>query len=171
MPKFNVDRIYHRLGEFIATFQWFEDLLLDMVTHLVAREHHFEARPAFANMRFSEKVRVADVMFPRLLARIVATDQLAAAWEQRFSALVRGFDELNTRRNKLVHSSYVELKAGGELVGMFRSKMRLKAGKNRSALLDQGDPLADLDAAMKFAASLAIEAAMAAKQIAIWHDR
>jgi len=166
---FNPERVYRRLGEFIVALQWFEDTLLDMITKLVAPERFFAARAAFLSMRFAEKIRVAEHMFLQVVEELGREgDSLAAQWSETFREICNRLTKLNEQRNKVVHSSYVELMAGGALKGIVLAKERIKRG---AALHDYSDPIDELDSALRGAGALALELSRAATQVTHWAGR
>jgi hypothetical protein len=163
--------VYQRLGELVVVVQWFDEKLLDMISRLDAGANFWDARQRFVPLSFAQKIARAASLFAQrmdeLEERLPERGEAAAAWREKFKSLIAGCHELRERRNSLVHSSYVHLEAGGEVLGIARSDPQHKNPESRSRHSDAGS---DLDAALAFSAPLAWELGMAHLQVVHWQQ-
>jgi hypothetical protein len=117
------DRVYQGIGEFVVAFQFIEDqirqigwLLLDPGRKLWP--------PTQLRKEKSEELanKVASLYETKLcLCKLQNEEQQRA----EFKELISRFHELRRFRNRVLHSAFVELKAGGEAMALVRSNRRL----------------------------------------------
>src|SRR5437762_1934654 len=114
------DRIYRRIGEFVVSFQWLENRLREIGWFILdpARKNWppTELRDDSSAVLFSKVERLFLNALP--LCRLDAN--LEADFRESFGRHADCFTKLRRARNKILHSAYIELKAGGEIRGLLR---------------------------------------------------
>jgi len=119
-------------------------------------------------MTFKDKVRHGRAMFAAMLAerdQRGEADPFGDQWEVRFPALMKKCEAINTKRNKLIHSVYVHLESGGELIDVLRTKFKTGLPVRT---VDAGDPKTEIEAAIKDIAGIAFDITQAKMQLVAW---
>ncbi len=120
----DADAIYKGLGEFVVSFQSLEDLFRQ-TGWLILDPHRKEWPPrSFRTDSFATLVNEVEGLYVKLMDNLAVKD--ADERKRVFRDIARESHQLREYRNRLVHSAYIELKAGGEVVGLLRSNPRLK---------------------------------------------
>lgn len=120
----NTDTIYHKLGEFVVSFQWLENRFREIGWLILDPERsHWPPLALREETNHDLLVKVEELYF-KLIDRLSPDD--AAERKELFRGLVADSHKMRRYRNRLAHSAYIELKAGGEVIGILRSNPRLK---------------------------------------------
>lgn len=122
-PAFAPGEIYQRIGEVVVCFQWIENLLCQIHWTLTDPNWEKDPRRLTADLWFKALVDSAHTELLQFAERVMPQDP--GGWIERAPAMFEQCKALAIERNKVVHSAYVELKAGGELVGLLRSDMAI----------------------------------------------
>src|SRR5258705_724963 len=134
IPNQNIDLLYQQIGEFVVSFQWYEHKFREIgwLINDPERKHC----PPLILRRETNK----DLLNKVLEMYCEAMDQIpfpeASEKKKSFIVLVDKSHEVRKYRNTMLHSAYVELKAGREVIGMMRSNPILKVGDDGDFLLD-----------------------------------
>jgi hypothetical protein len=137
------DTIYRQLGRFVVTFQVLENQLVQLASYALDPAHggHQARLPPD---RTGRRRLVAHLWFHELLDKTFTSvgdflDRYRGA-EPEFRELLNGLldrcRELAHYRNRVVHSAYLFLEGGGELVAIARSDLTAGAG-DEEVELDQ----------------------------------
>jgi hypothetical protein len=138
---FDTDKIYQRIGEFVVCYQWIESkfrqigwLILDP-TRTEWPPKHLRSE---SNKELIDKVKD---MYLNLIDRLDHIDaKHRSDLKHDFVVLAAHCHELRKYRNDLLHSAFIELKGGGEVVGILRSDPKVKVDQSSGELLvDQQD--------------------------------
>lgn len=114
---------YQSLGEFVATFQWVEDLYRQIGWFILDPERKNWPPMQLRTEKNHQLIDKVTTMFVDLTDRHRFPNGAEKARDML--ELQPRFHELRGYRNRLLHSTYVELKAGGELVGYLMSNPRI----------------------------------------------
>lgn len=131
----DTDKLYRRIGEFVVGFQWIEDRFRQ-IGWLILDPMRKEWPPiSLRNLSNKELIDKVEAMFVNLVGNLDVEDRDERI--QDFKTIVAGCHELREYRNSLLHSAYIELKGGGEVLGILRSNPKVKTD------LATGDKLFD----------------------------
>lgn len=131
------------LGEFVVVFQWVEDLYRQMGWFI-----HDPNRESWPPMQFRKET--CSQLINKVTDLFVGLTQTYAFPNGAEKAndileLRDRFHELRRYRNRLLHSTFVELKAGGEVLGYIRSNPEIGVDSETGDLIfDQEDFTADV---------------------------
>ena len=116
----NEDAIYREVGLFVIAFQALQNQLFQLASFALDPEHAGHGRRAVAGLWFSDLVHRTAISVSDFLDQRGMDE---AEFRAHLEALLARCRELAHYRNRVVHSAYVFLEAGGELVGILRSDM------------------------------------------------
>jgi len=146
----NEDRIYRRIGEFVVSFQWLENRIREIGWFILdpARKNWppMELRDDTTAVLFS-KVKT---LFLNALPLCRLDADLESDFRDSFSRHAQSFTELRRSRNKILHSAYVELKAGGEIRGLLRVDPRVAVDNETGEFLFNQELLSEKSFADEF---------------------
>lgn len=119
----SIDSAYKALGEFVVVFQWAEMKYREIGWFILDPERRhwppMQLRTE-TNQNLIDKVTDLFVVLTDTYSFENGTEKALDMQELRTR-----FHELRKYRNRLLHSAYIELKAGGELQGYIRSNPRV----------------------------------------------
>lgn len=122
----DADAIYRELGKYIICFQWLETKIVDVANFLLDPERTGHGKAKLTGMAFGRLRTYADDLFAQYVTN--AAIKNADEWKQAFHKLMDRCRQIAEHRNRLVHSAYVHLEGGDQLLGIIRSKVALKTG-------------------------------------------
>lgn len=127
--------VYQRIGEFTVSFQWLENKLREIGWFILDPDRKnwppMELR-AITNEKLIDRVHE---LFLQALPRCKLNAELEADFKTSFAACAKELHELRRDRNRILHSAFVELKSGGEVVGLMRSNPRINVDEETGAVL------------------------------------
>ena len=132
------ERVYQRIGEFAVSFQWIENKLRE-IGWFIMDPGRLEWPPTGLRNLTNEKLieRVHD-LFVDGLPRCKLPEGLEADFKDSFASTVKVLHQLRRDRNRILHSAFIELKAGGENQGLFRSNPKIQVDEETGeSLFDQ----------------------------------
>jgi hypothetical protein len=115
----NVTAVYKALGEFVIIFQWVEHLYRQIGWFILDPERMQWPPMELRTERIYELINKVTDMFVDLTNTYVFESGTEKAKEMQ--ELRIHFHALRQFRNRLLHSIYIELKGGGEVLGYIRS--------------------------------------------------
>ena len=119
----SIERVHEALGEFVVLFQWVEHTYRQIGWFILDPDQSSWPPQELRTESNHDLVERVTRLFCHL------TDQHTfpngAEKRQAMEALQPRFHALRKYRNRLLHSSFVELKAGGDAVGYLRANARL----------------------------------------------
>ncbi len=125
------DAIYRELGRFVVMFQALENELFQLASFALDPEHIGHGRRALSEPSFRQLVDKTSTSVGNFLDEHRGEEP---EFRERLTILLEGCRELARYRNRLVHSAYVFLESGDELVAMMRSDMTAGARKDEVEL-------------------------------------
>jgi len=130
--------VYRRIGEFAVSFQWLENKLREIGWFIMdpdRKDWPPKGLRALTNEKLIDKVHE---LFLQALPQCTLDKELEADFKTSFAACTDVLHQLRRDRNRILHSAFIELKAGGEVVGLMRSNPRLTIDEETgSVLFDQ----------------------------------
>jgi hypothetical protein len=129
------DKLYQRIGEFVVSFQWLENRLRE-IGWLILDPHRKEWPPrSLRRDRNEELINRVQALYVGLLDRLDIDEALRQARKEEFIFLCGSCHEMRRFRNTLLHSAYIELKAGGDAVAIMRSDPKLRVDPDSGEVL------------------------------------
>ena len=129
------DRIYQRIGEFVVSFQWLEHRIREMGWFLLdpgrTKWPPTQLRTDRPELLFNE----VEKLFLEALPRCRLDAELEASYRESLPTYAKRFHKLRKARNKILHSAFIELKAGHEVQALLRSNPRLTPDSETGELL------------------------------------
>ena len=129
------DVIYQKIGEFAVTFQWIENRLRE-IGWLILDPDRSEWPPKTLRNLTNQKLidKVAGLIREALQSCDLMPD-LEADFGRGLDACVRSLHELRKDRNRILHSAFIELKAGGEVHAILRSNPKIEVDEETGEVL------------------------------------
>jgi hypothetical protein len=134
----DIEDVYAAVGQFVVFFQMVEDTYRNVGWHLVDPQ-----RKNWPPMEFRQESNrdLIDKVTDRFL-ELTETYNFpnGVEWAAEAQALRQQFHELRKYRNRLLHSAYTEVVAGGKVVTVLRTSPRLNVDPDTGDLIsDQED--------------------------------
>jgi hypothetical protein len=132
----NADKIYQRIGEFVVCFQWLENRFRE-IGWLILDPHRKEWPPkSLHNESNSDLILKVEKLYVDLIDRLGVENHKER--KDDFRSIVAASHRMRKYRNNLLHSAFIELEAGGDLVGILRSNPKIKTdAPSGETLFDQ----------------------------------
>ena len=128
-------KIYQRIGEFAVSFQWLENRIREIGWLILDPGHNnwppMELRDDTTAALFAK----VEGLFLDALTECRLTPEFEADFRNSFAMNANRFHSLRRARNKILHSAYIELKGGGEVLGLMRINPRLAIDDETGQLL------------------------------------
>lgn len=114
-------KIYQRIGEFVVSFQWIENLLRQIGWDILDPSKKNWPPRGLRNLTTEQLFDKVEKLFLNALPLCQLTPELEADFRTSFAEYAPRFHKLRQVRNSILHSAYIELKAGGEVQALMRS--------------------------------------------------
>ncbi len=127
--------VYQRIGEFTVSFQGLENKLREIGWFILDPDRKNwppKGLRALTNEKLIDRVHE---LFLQALSPCKLGAELEADFKASFAACAEALHQLRRERNRILHSAFVELKAGGEVVGLMRSNPRLNVDEETGDVL------------------------------------
>lgn len=127
--------VYQRIGEFAVSFQWLENKLREIGWFIMdpgRKDWPPKGLRALTNEKLIEKVHE---LFLQALPQCKLEQDLEDDFKRSFAACAEALHQLRRDRNRILHSAFIELKAGGEVVGLMRSNPRITLDEETGSVL------------------------------------
>lgn len=123
MPEFDYDKLMQRIGEFVVSFQWMENKFRDIGWLIDDPERSNWPPTTLRNLTNFDLLNAVETKYCDLMEtlNIDDTDERKTAFNQ----LVAKCHKIRKYRNNLLHSAFIELKAGGDVMGIVRSNPKI----------------------------------------------
>ena len=137
----DIDRAYRGIGEFVVTFQWIENKYREIGWFILDPDR--KNWPPM-KLRSETNEKLIDKV-TALFLDLTRTYQFPNGQTQSadFEALRTEFHALRKFRNRLLHSTYIELKAGGELLGLLRSNPKVYVDTETGEVMFDQEPFTE----------------------------
>lgn len=130
--------VYQRIGEFVVSFQWLENRLREIGLFILDPDRKEWPPKGLKSLTNEKLVDRVHELFLQALPRCTLPAALEEDFRKSFATVVQELHQLRRDRNRILHSAFIELKAGGEVVGLMRSNPRLNVDEETGeALYDQ----------------------------------
>ncbi|WP_022666748.1 hypothetical protein [Desulfospira joergensenii] len=122
----NEEKIYQRIGEFAVSFQWIENKLREIGWFIIDPERKEWPPTQLRNLSNYDLVNKVHSLFIEALPKCNLDSEIELDFKGSFDACVKSLHELRKNRNRILHSAFIELKAGGEVQAILRSDPKLE---------------------------------------------
>ncbi len=164
----NVDLVYKKLGEFVVSFQWLENRFREIGWLILGPKRTEWPPKSLRTESFNELIAKVQKIYSELVNRISPED--AEERKMAFETIVRETQALRKYRNNLIHSTYIELKSGGEVLGLIRSNPKLKEDPLSNEVFWDQEALTEesFESGMKRMGDIAIQLNLCYTQLIHW---
>jgi hypothetical protein len=131
------DQIYQRIGEFVVSFQWLDNRIREIGWFILDPSRENWPLMDLRNETTAELFAKVEKLFLDALPRCRLSYDLEVDFRDSFAENAKRFHNLRRARNKILHSAFIELKAGGKVCGIIRSNPKLIKD------IETGEPLYD----------------------------
>lgn len=114
-------RIYQRIGEFAVSFQWIENKLREIGWFILDPDRKEWPPRGLINLTNEKLIETVHQLFKEALPKCELRAELETDFRDSFAATANTLHQLRRDRNRILHSAFIELKAGGEVQGLLRS--------------------------------------------------
>lgn len=117
--------IYQRIGEFTVSFQWLENKLREIGWFVLDPDRKDWPPKGLRNLKNEKLIDKVYELFLQALPQCALDAALEVEFTESFTACAEELHRLRRERNRILHSAFIELKAGDEVVGLMRSNPKL----------------------------------------------
>jgi hypothetical protein len=133
-----VDLTYHAVGEFVVVFQWVEHLYRQIGWRILDPEQREWPPMALRRENNHDLINKVTELFSELTRCFEFPNGAEKAREME--SLRASFHELRRYRNRILHSTFVELKAGEDLHGYVRAGLQVGVDSESGELIYDHEP-------------------------------
>lgn len=133
----NESHIYQRIGEFAVSFQWLENKLREIGWFVLDPDGEVWPPNGLRSLTNEKLIDKVHSLFLDALPKFNLPEELEDEFRDSFNSCAATLHQLRKDRNRILHSAFIELKAGGEVQGILRSNPGLGVDE------ETGDPLFD----------------------------
>jgi hypothetical protein len=132
------DFVYQRIGEFAVSFQWLENKLREIGWFILDPERSQWPPTGLRNLANEKLIDTVHQLFVQALPKCKLEQDLEANLKDSFASAASVLHQLRRDRNRILHSAFIELKAGGEVQGFLRSNPKVQIDEETGeTLFDQ----------------------------------
>jgi hypothetical protein len=132
------ERLHQRIGEFVVSFQGIENQLREIGWFILDSERSKCPPTGLRNLTNEQLIDTVHELFLQALPKCRLPHDLETDFKDSFASSVKVLHELRRYRNRILHSAFIELKAGGEIEELLRSNPKAHLDEETGeALFDQ----------------------------------
>ncbi len=114
-------KTYQRIGEFAISFQWIENKLREIGWFILDPVRSEWPPKSLRNLTNEKLINKIHELFIEALPKCSLFAALETEFKESMGSCVETLHQLRRDRNRILHSAFIELKAGGEVHGLVRS--------------------------------------------------
>ncbi len=118
-------QIYQRIGEFVVAFQWLENKIREIGWFILDPDRNEWPPKQLRNESTERLFTKVESLFQQALPKCGLDREHEESLRTSFTEYGVRFHALRRARNKILHSAFIELKAGGEIHGILRSNPQI----------------------------------------------
>lgn len=121
---------YQKIGEFVVTFQWIEQRIRQIGWFCTDPQSS-----EFSNLRKESNYELLNNVVS-LHEEFIKKNEIDTqdGYQLNFNEVISSFHKYRNFRNKLLHSAYTELKAGGEVQAILRSDIKINKSRKTDGI-------------------------------------
>jgi hypothetical protein len=128
-------RVYQRIGEFAVCFQWLENKLREIGWLILDPERAHWPPVGLRNLTNEKLIDRVHELFVQALPKCKLDHELEEDFKLSFRSAVEAMHTLRRERNRILHSAFIELKAGGEVQGLLRANPKTQVDEETGETL------------------------------------
>ena len=144
--------IYQRIGEFVVLYQWIENRLREIGWFILDPDRREWPPRGLRDVSGAELFARVENLFLDALPKCQLGEDLETDFRVSFTRYAESFAHLRRARNKILHSAFVELKAGGEVAAILRVDPKGAVDPETGERLFDSESLSSESFATEFAA-------------------
>ncbi len=117
--------IYQRIGEFAVSFQWIENKLREIGWFILDPERNELPPKGLRNLTNYNLIKEVDDLFLGAVPKCQLSKELETDLINSFRKCVANLHKIRKDRNRIMHSAYIEISAGGDVQAIMRSNPQL----------------------------------------------
>lgn len=133
----NEEKIYQRIGEFVVSFQWLENKLREIGWFILDPKRSEWPPEGLRNLTNEKLIDKVHQLFIEALPKCKLPNELETEFRESFDSCAKTLHQLRRDRNRILHSAFIELKAGDEVHALIRSNPQFGIDE------ETGEPLFD----------------------------
>jgi hypothetical protein len=137
----NTDKLYQRIGEFVVSFQWLENRLREIGWLILDPDRNEWPPRTLRNLTNNDLVNEVESLYVGLIEGLDVEGK--DAQKADFRSLMSSCHDMRRYRNNLLHSAYIELKAGDDVMGILRSNPKLRVDPSSGEVLFDQEMLSE----------------------------
>lgn len=137
----HIAKAYQSIGEFVVSFQWIESKYREIGWTILDPERKSWPPMQFRQESNKDLINKVTDLFQDLVDKHDFPNGAERAADMQEIRLQ--FHELRKYRNRLIHSAYIELKAGGELHGYLRINPKISVDSDTGEIIQDIEPLTE----------------------------
>lgn len=126
--------LYQRIGKFTVSFQWVENKLREIGWFILDPGRKDWPPAGLRNLTNEKLIDGVHELFVQALPKCRLSQQLESEFKEIFEYSVKLLHQLRRDRNRILHSAFIELRAGGEVQEMLRSNPKLQINEQTGAI-------------------------------------
>jgi len=127
--------IYQRIGEFMVSFQWLENKLREIGWLILDPKRQNWPPKDLRTLSNAQLIDRVHDLFNQALPACDLDAEHEESLKKSFSSCVQDLHGLRRDRNRILHSAFIELKAGGEVIGLLRANPKLSIDEESGEVL------------------------------------
>lgn len=124
-----------RIGEFTVSFQWIENKLREIGWFILDPDRSKWPPAGLRNLTNEKLVDRVHLLFVEALPKCKLPPDLEKDFKDSFASFAEILHQLRRDRNRILHSAFIELKAGGEVQWLLRSNPKFQVDEETGEAL------------------------------------
>lgn len=127
--------MYQRIGKFTVSFQWIENKLREIGWFILDPNRSNWPPADLRNLTNDKLIDRVHELFVQALPKCQLPQELEADFKETFESSAKLLHQLRRDRNRILHSAFIELRAGGEVQGILRSNPKIQNDEESGEVL------------------------------------
>jgi hypothetical protein len=138
------EKVYQCIGEFTVSFQYLENKLREIGWFILDPERNEWPPKGLRNLTNHDLIEKVYSLFIEALPNCDLDQELEQDFRMSLDSCVGALHSLRRDRNRILHSAFIELKAGGEVQSILRSNPKIGFDEETGdSILDQENLTSD----------------------------
>ncbi len=120
-----MDKIYQHIGEYVVSFQWIENKIRTIGWFILDPNNENHLQKELHEESTSKLFKKFEELFLEALPKCNLPLDLENNFRSSLKINSELFHKIRKARNDILHSAYLELKAGGDIIGIMKSNPKL----------------------------------------------
>jgi len=120
-----LDKIYQHIGEYVVSFQWIENKIRTIGWFILDPNNENHPQKELCEESTYNLFKKFEELFLEALPKCNLPLDLENDFRSSLKTNSELFQKIRKTRNDILHSAYLELKAGGDIIGIMKSNPKL----------------------------------------------